>query len=169
MNDDFSLIHELIKNKEFYKAISDLINIKNHKINSRYAWDLNHAWYCVADCKYQIGDVHGAISAFRKAFYAASSDIECLLGIGNCYDTLNKPKLADRYFRKALSLNPIGRQKAVALVNLGNALYDQGKWSEALKYFTDISRRKDDIGAVARKNKTLAQAKLKSHNDRRSK
>lgn len=160
MKDNFDSVHNMIKQGDYIEAISELVNENSGKIKMPYAWDLNHAWYCVADCKFRLGDAAGAIPAFHKAYRSAPEDVECLLAIGNCYDALKRPRLAERYFRKALFLFPDGKKKTIALVNLGNALLDQKKWIEAIECFSAPSKRKDEIGTIARKNKAFAHTKL---------
>ena len=54
------------------------------------------------------------------------------------------------------------RNKAAVLVNLGNSLLDQHRWADAMECFTAPSKRKDDIGATARKNRAIAKANLKA-------
>lgn len=153
---DFSIVHALIKNGELEKALSKIINAKNGRINSEFLVDLNHAWYCVADCKFRLNDVFGAVSAFKKAYAANPQDIESLLAIANCYDALGRPKMSERFLRKAILLNPKGRNLAAVLVNLGNALMDQRRWLEAIDCFNIPSKRRDAIGSIARKNQALA-------------
>ncbi len=160
--DNFAPVHRLIKRGEFEEAIARLVDTETGRIRSEFASDTNHAWYCVADSKLRLGDASEAISAFKKAYRAAPEDVQCLLAIGNCYDMLKKPKLAERFLRKALLLNPIGRNKAAVLVNLGNSLLDQHRWADAMECFAAPSKRKDDIGATARKNRAIAKASLKA-------
>ena len=154
--DPFTAIHHLMKREEFAEAILALIDARTGRINLKFRVDINHAWYCVADSKYKIGDFSGALSSFKKALKDNPNDVESLLAIANCYDELKKPKLAERFLRKALALNPKGRIKAAALVNLGNALMDQNRWTDAIDHFGELCKRKDDIGTIARKNRSLA-------------
>lgn len=156
--DNFAPVHALIKMGRFEEAIAALVNAKTGRIRREFAWDKNHAWYCVADSKFRSGDASGAIPAFKKAYKAAPEDLQCLLAIGNCYDNLKKPRLAERFLRRALLLNPTGRKKAAVLVNLGNSLLDQHRWAEAVECFALPSKRTDEIGVTARKNRAFAKA-----------
>lgn len=159
-NDSFDAVHRLMKQGKLADAIAALVDPESGRIRREFAWDKNHAWYCVADSKFRLGDTSGAIRAFKKAYRAASEDVECLLAIGNCYDVLKKPKLAERFLRQALLLRPVGRTKAAVLVNLGNSLLDQRRWAEAAECFSMPSKRSDEIGAKAKRNRALAKAKL---------
>lgn len=158
--DNFVAVYKLLKMGKFEEAIAVLQDPATGRIRREFALNRNHAWYCVADSKFRSGDVRAAVSDFKKAYEADPEDVQCLLAIGNCYDELGKPKLAERFLHKALSLKPTGRTKAAVLVNLGNSLLDQQRWADALEYFAAPSRRKDEIGTVAKKNLALARAKL---------
>lgn len=165
-NDNFAPVHKLIKKGKFAEAVAALVDAETGRIKSEFAWDKNHAWYCVADSKLRQGDAHAAISAFKRAYKANPKDVEALLAIGNCYDALKRPKLAERFLRQALLLSPIGRDKAAILVNLGNSLLDQRRWGEAMECFAAPSKRTDDIGIKAKKNRAFAKAKLRSDSAR---
>jgi Flp pilus assembly protein TadD len=158
--DNFTRVHKLIKKGKFAEAIAELLDPGTGRIRGEFAWDRNHAWYCIADCKLRLGDAGSAVADFKKAYRADPDDVQCLLAVGNCYDTLGKPRLAERFLRKALLLQPTGRNKAAVLVNLGNSLLDQGRWAEAKEAFAAPSKRQDDIGATAKKNRALAKSKL---------
>jgi tetratricopeptide (TPR) repeat protein len=160
-DDCFALIHELTREGRFAEAIFLLLDARTGRINNHFAGDMNHAWYCVADSMFRLGDIRGSITAFKKALAFNPDDVECLLAIANCYDALRRPKLAERYLRKALVLKPKGRNKAAVLLNLGNALMDQLRWSDAIDCLNPLSKRKDDIGIAARKNRVLALGIMK--------
>lgn len=52
------------------------------------------------------------------------------MAIGKCYDALKRPKLAERYFRKALSVPArtlSAKSRAHATYNLANSLLDQAR------------------------------------------
>lgn len=160
--DNFAPVHDLIRGGLLTQALDQLLNIDSGRVRKDFVWDKNHAWYCIGDIKYRLGDMQGAIVGFKKAFKASPQDISCLLAIGNCYDALKKPRMAEKILRQALALNPTGRQKAAISVNLGNALFDQGRWLDAMECFMLPSRRRDDVGVIARKNLALAKERLKS-------
>ena len=116
----------------------------------------------MADCKFRMGDFAAAIPRFQKAYKADPGDGDCLLAIGNCHDALKKPRLAERYVRKALALGLRGRAQATAWVNLGNALLDQQRWAEAAACFEGPAKRRDAIGVAARKNQAWLRAQIES-------
>jgi len=68
---------------------------------------------------------HQSTEASRAASRALYSQGTCLLGD-------KKPAEAEAYFREALSLNP---DDADVLNNLGTAVWEQGRASEAMAYY----------------------------------
>jgi Flp pilus assembly protein TadD len=141
---------------QYKGAFRKLVDPESGRLRPAYVSDVNHAWYCVGDAQFKLGSFDDAIDAFRKAAKANPEDVECLIAIGNCYDELKRPKLAERTFRKALDLRSTGRTKASARVNLGNALLDQKKYQEAVEMFHPLTARRDDIGRIARANLKIA-------------
>lgn len=123
----FKNIHALIRRQDFDQALSLLQSGYNGKIRREFSHDRNHAWYCVGDIKYQKNDFRGAIKAFKNAFLIDSSDVACLIAIGNCYDQLRKFNLAARYFLRALGLSPRGKLSASPRFNLANALFEMNR------------------------------------------
>lgn len=151
-NKSFDAIHALQRVGRYLEVISTLIDSGTGCLRLPYRWDANHAWYCVGlaeleRCEFQIAAV-----AFRRAFKSNPADFQSLLALGNCYDELKKPKLAERIFNRALELSPSGKDKAALHVNLANALYDQQKFDEAIENYRFAANRRDAIGKVARRN-----------------
>ena len=148
----FESIHALLAKGQTSRALSRLLDRTSGKLRDAFAWDANHAWYCVGGAEFRRGNYQDAVQAFRKAFRADSSDVVCLIAIGNCYDAQHKPKLAERVWREALGLEPKGRNRATVVCNLGNALFDQKRYEEAAQCYSPLVKRRDDIGRMARKN-----------------
>lgn len=158
ISESFDHIHQLLKACKFDDAYSVLIDVKTGRLNSAYKWDANHAWYCVGLAEFDRLNYYKAANAFRRAYKYNTKDILSLLALGDCYDEMKRPKFAERYFREALKKNPKGEDRAALLFNLGNALFDQHKYSEALDFFRKVSRRSGETGEKARKN--LKRVKL---------
>ena len=152
----FDHIHELTANGLLNKARHQLVNTRTGQLRKGYAWDPNHAWYCVGDIQFRLSDFKGAVQAFRRAYQADQNDAQSLLAIGNCHDAMGKPRSSERVLRKALELKVTGRGKAAILFNLGNALFDQKKFDEAIAMYSQIQKRRDEIGKAGRKNLNLA-------------
>jgi tetratricopeptide (TPR) repeat protein len=157
----FNAIHDLLKDEKFNSAVRRLVQIGGTKLKSEFKHDANHAWYCVGDAEFKRGNYQIACAAFRRALKAEPTDVMCLLGVGNCYNEMKRPKLAERAFRNALALNTNGRLKASAEYNLANALYDQNQFDDALAIYKKVARRRDDIGELSRKNINLIKEATK--------
>lgn len=104
-------------------------------------------------------DFDSAKSSFKKSVRSRPDDIQALLAIGNCYDELRRPKLAERYFARALK--HLGKDKNklrnAIVLNLGNALFDQGRMNEAIKQYKKLKNAPLDIQQKAKRNIALAR------------
>jgi tetratricopeptide (TPR) repeat protein len=85
------------------------------------------------------------------------------MAIGDCYDELNRPKFAERYYRHALSVlttdNKGDRRFAITL-NLANSLFDQGRMTEAIKFYIKLADAPALIKRKAKRNLALAELNL---------
>ena len=100
----FSKVHAMLAARRYKVAIRTLVEPETGRLRPAYVSDINHAWYCVGDANFKLGNFEDAIHAFRKAARADIEDVQCLIAIGNCYDELGRPKFAERAFRKALGV-----------------------------------------------------------------
>jgi tetratricopeptide (TPR) repeat protein len=158
MKDCFSKLYPLIKSKK-YKEVLRLVCTEDGKnINSPYDSDINHSWYIIGDIHYKTENYDLAISAFKKAVSVREDDDEALLAIANCYSNQGKIQLAEKFLRKAITLKP----KESYLYNLGNALYDQSKYQEAIDLYKSISEEDTELHELAKKNIEHAKKKLKN-------
>jgi tetratricopeptide (TPR) repeat protein len=148
----FDLVHSLIRRRRYAIALGMLLNAGSGRIRVEFVWDRNHAWYCVGEIAFRQDNFVRAVNAFKNAFANGNTDVASLLAIGNCYDQMSRPALAERYFRRALALTPSRDDAATATYNLANALFDQRRYSEAMIFYKEVSRRRDEIGAKARRN-----------------
>ncbi|WP_167773015.1 tetratricopeptide repeat protein [Ramlibacter humi] len=148
---DFDDIHALLRAQQPRKALRRLLT-PDGGLRAGYFYDKNHAWYCVGCAHFDLGNYPDARSAFRKALRADSSDLQCLLAIGNCYDAEGKPKLAEKAFLSGLAMNPNRTISAKFKLNLANALFDQDRDTEALTLYKGLARRRDLVGDRARAN-----------------
>jgi tetratricopeptide (TPR) repeat protein len=159
----YALIYQLIKAGDYKLAIRSMVNLKSGRLKSPFKQDANHAWYCVGDAYFKSENFLEAITAFQRARKADPEDAMCFLALGNSYDAIGRPKLAERMFRQALVMHLDNFDRASALFNLGNALYDQCRYAEAIEQYQQLRMRKDEIGDKARKNITRARLKLKAN------
>ncbi len=124
------------------------------KERSRDSSDLNHSLYKKGCSFYDSKDYRKAIISFREALEYWPEDGEAWLALGNCYDANNKPKRAEKCFRQSLTYQT-GKIRNMALFNLGNSLYDQCLYKDAINYYDQISKS-DEIYGVAVINKKRA-------------
>lgn len=160
--DPFDRVHSLMKNGKFVNALRLLREPGANAISTSFRFDPNHAWYCVGDILYRQGDFKAASAAFKRSLSSRPDDAEALEAIGNCYDAQSRPKLAERYFRRALAVldKPLTVAKRSDITfNLANALYDQGRLDEAIDLYRQLEDGHRSIRQVAKKNLHLAEKK----------
>ncbi|WP_139237321.1 tetratricopeptide repeat protein [Polaromonas sp. YR568] len=148
----FDKIHSLLADGKATQALRHLLDSQTGRLRKEVAWDANHAWYCVGGAYFKLEDFKQAVQAYRKACRVNSQDALALWALGNSYDALARPKLAERAFRLALDQTMNERNKAAVLLNLGNALFDQKRFDEAGSVYLQVKGRRDEIGTKARKN-----------------
>lgn len=156
----FSDIHKMMKANQFKKTVNRLVDSSTGKLNNVFKADSNHAWYCVGLAKYYQREFRQAIEALRRALRNDPEDFMAMRVIGDCYDELGQPKFAERYYRKALTLSPRGAYKAALQYNLGNSLFDQKRFVEAISLYKMLNNRRDEIGRKAQTNLAVASRKL---------
>jgi tetratricopeptide (TPR) repeat protein len=149
----FDSINTLLKTGNAGKVRSRLIDPKTGRLKRSYAWNANHAWYCVGNADFSRENYEKATAAYRKSCNADPQGAQSLWALGNCYDAMKRPKLAERFFRKALQLDGVkNKDKAALWVNLGNSLFDQKRFQEAAAAYFPALERRDQIGRKARLN-----------------
>jgi tetratricopeptide (TPR) repeat protein len=116
-------------------------------------WNAHVEAYCRADVHYRAGRYRLALREFTRALALWSDDSDTLWAIGNCHGELSRPRLAERAFRKALTTADPEKRDAL-LFNLGNALFDQGKFTAAVRVYDRISP-KAPVAPSAGRNRQL--------------
>lgn len=157
MVDAFGPIYKLIRAHRYDEALALLLRPDATKLERRFRSDVNHAWYLVGDIYFKKGRFKDALIAFKKALRTKPDDYQALWAIGNCYSEIEMPAIAERYFRRALTYKPA--EKGL-IYNLGNALLDQGKFSEALRSFNEVCEKDKTLYRLAQKNATVAKKAL---------
>lgn len=165
----YAPIYELIRVGEYDLVVDRIVDINSGRLKKPFLQDANHAWYCVGDACFKAGRFLEAVVAFRRALKADPEDVMCFIALGNSYDAMGRPKLAERMLRRALVMRLDQNDRASILLNLGNALYDQNRYKDAIEEYEIIMDRKDQIGERARKNIALAKLKCKAILRRESK
>jgi tetratricopeptide (TPR) repeat protein len=110
--------------------------------------DFNHGWYVVGDLLYRKGEFEAAARAFDRSLSDRPDDHEALMALANCYFEIGMPGLSEKYLRIALKY----KESADLIYNLGNALFDQKKYAQAIKIYSKISEDSGEIFDLAQKN-----------------
>lgn len=118
-------------------------------------WEAHLKAYAAGDTLYKAERFRDALQKFRRALTLAPGNSDTLWAIAGCHDELGRPRLAERFYRAALQ-GAVQKDRAALYYNLGNALFDQGRFKEAIRCYSRVSARSDTIRA-ARKNMTRAK------------
>lgn len=100
-----------------------------------------------------IGDLPGALAAFRAALLVAPASVDALNGIGVAYDRLGRSDLARSFYDSALAIDPAA---AAVLVNLGLSLTLQGDDRGAIPFLQQAGATDRDPAAAATARRLLA-------------
>lgn len=158
MKDKFEYLHALLEKGNFSDVLKALLNERG-RINEPYDDDLNHAWYIAGDVYYQSGDLRKSLNAFKKALTNRTDDIEAMWAIAECYSDLGSPSEAESYIRKALSILP---ERCELIYNLGNALFDQKEYVEAIECYRKVmsTTKNGELAEQAQKNYDSAMKRI---------
>ncbi len=78
-----------------------------------------------------------ALAKFKKALKQNPDSVAAHNGIAILYETLGETRLAEKHYRKAVSLGP---KDSFALNNYGQYLCRTGRWKDAERYFKKATR-----------------------------
>lgn len=120
---------------------------------------LNNAAYSRGDESFRAQRYREALAHFREALEADLGDSASLFAMGNCYSALRKHERAENSFRQAITLAPSTEHPAL-LFNLGNALFDQGRFAEAVDVYAQVPHG-DKVWPACSRNLKLASERLK--------
>ncbi len=120
---------------------------------------LNNALYQAGDDLFKEGKYKEALSEFDKALEAWPTDSYAVWAIGNCYSEMGKPEQAEEHFREALKNIP-EKNKYDLIYNIGNALFDQRRFKEAIRLYEAIPKEHRTY-KMARRNIRAAQNSIK--------
>ena len=96
--------------------------------------DLNHAAYLRGDKLFKKGKFVDAAASFEIAIEEWPEDWQAMWALGNCITEMKKHRKAEQQFRKAIELADSEVLPNLHF-NLGNALFDQGKYGEAIQHY----------------------------------
>lgn len=152
------IIHPLLSQGRTDEALDLLYDPETDAIKPPYDSDLNHAWYIIGKGFDRRGEQTRAVAAFERALEEWPDDAEAHSMLGCLYSDIGNHGSAGHHFRRALALDPASDE---VKYNLANALFDQGKYEDAIALYQEISDAKSEAGRLARKNLKLAKSKLK--------
>jgi len=154
--DPFEEIYRLAGDGAFDAALGKLLDEAGARLVPPFDEDVNHAWYVVGDLYFKKGDFTAAARAFDRSVADRPDDHQALVALANCYSEIGSPSLTEKYLRLALKY-----KNDVSLVfNLGNALFDQGKYREAIELYKIIPVDSGDIFKFSQANIRRAEEKI---------
>lgn len=153
----YRTVFQLSRDSKWKQAIALMLDRKRTRLRPEFRSDGNHAWYVVGDLYWKDGDIGNALLAFRKAVRAWAEDVQALWAVGNCYSALGRHRMAERFFRRALKIDPANPSLAF---NLGNSLFDQKRYEEALPAYRLAAKRGSDVCTRAKRNIELVRRLL---------
>ncbi len=108
-----------------------------------------------------IGDVPGAMSAFRQALVQSPQSVDALNGLGVTYDRMGRYDLSRTYYESALAIDP---GAVLVLNNLGYSLYLQHDYKAAIPILQRVMGSTDAAArANAQRLLTLISAQIRNN------
>jgi len=120
--------------------------------------DPNHVAYLRGDKLFKQGKFADAAAFFRAAIEEWPEDWQAMWAVGNCFSELKKHRKAEEQFKDALQF-ATSEELPNLHFNLGNALFDQGKYLEAIEQYRQVSSG-HHIARSAANNIALAERRM---------
>ena len=120
--------------------------------------DRNHVAYRRGDKAFQARRYSEAISWFKEAIGEWAEDYQAHFALANSYSEAGKYRKAELAYREALRLSPETQRSSIQF-NLANALFDQGKFGDALNEFEALPRG-SSVHSAAMHNAALARMRV---------
>lgn len=155
-----SELAKLIEQHRYMDAVNLVVDKESQRLKGQFRHDGNHYWYIVGDLYWKLGSYESALIAFRRSHKCWPDDAQALWAMGNCYDKLRRPYLAARCFTRALVIDPANDSLRF---NLGNALFDLGKYVSAINEFKVIIQSNSILKDSAQRNLALAEKMLQEN------
>lgn len=146
--DAYDGIYALARRRDYRSALQAMVQPSTGRLTKEFSGDVNHSWYVVGDLLYRNGEHLRALRAFRRALRAWPEDPEAMWAIGDCYSELGRYKSAEMAYRRSVALKSDNR----VLFNLGNALFDQGKFRPAMEIYRSIKANDKTLASNVRRN-----------------
>lgn len=117
--------------------------------------DLNQVAYARGDRHFKGGRFREAAREFAIALAEWPEDWMAMHALSNSYSEMKKPRKAEKWLRQAIDLAPATEQAAL-LYCLGNALFDQQRYADAIEIWRQVPRG-DAISRLVANNIALAE------------
>lgn len=156
MENPFKDAHKALKQRQYRQVLASLLDSRG-RLKAAFKSYPNHAFYILGNIYYKKADYVGAIRYFRRSLNADKSDYQALWAIADCYSDSNRPRLAERYYLQALKLAKSNLSNL--RYNLGNALFDQGRYADAVSIYKTVGKGSTSYPR-ARKNLKLALTRM---------
>ena len=122
------------------------------------AQDPNHIAYVRGDRKFKERRYTDAAKYFMAALEEWPEDWMAMDALGNCYSEMKKPRKAEKWFRLAIENAPLENHVKLKY-NLGNALFDQQRFAEAIQMYREVPSG-HEIWRLAANNITASEKRL---------
>jgi tetratricopeptide (TPR) repeat protein len=122
------------------------------------ASELNHEAYSRGCDSYEREEYSRAKVIFEEALEYWPEDPQAWFALGNCHDSMKQPSRAEVCYLMSLKYSPEEARPNVYF-NLGNSLFDQGKYQEAVNCYSQIGGESKAYEA-AQRNLSLAKDRL---------
>lgn len=120
--------------------------------------DPNHVAYVRGDKKFKEDRFAEAAQFFLVALEEWPEGWQAMDALGNSYSEMKKTGKAEQWFRQAIEIAPF-ESRPNLIYSLGNALFDQGRFDEAMAIYCQVPRGHKTWG-LAEKNIALSKRSL---------
>jgi len=152
----FSKIYDLSNSGEFALISGEMLD-EAGEMRTQYRVDLNHAWYLVGDALLELEIYDEALVAFQKSYTEDDSDYMALMAQASCCSELGAYTAAELILKLAISLSD---ENSDHYYNLGNALFDQKKYQEAIDAYNQVFDSNRESFDLAQQNIAVAKMRL---------
>ncbi len=102
-----------------------------------FAFAHHYELYTSGDDAFRNGNISEARKFFQVALEYYPEDSDTWRALANCYAAMSKPRKAEECLRRALQF---ADEESIADINfdLGNCLFDQEKYAEAVQFYLQV-------------------------------
>ena len=122
------------------------------------AKELNREAYADGCDLYTANDYASAKRSFESALEYCPRDAQSWFALGNCHDCMSQPEKSETCYLMSLKYSK-GDAIPNVYYNLGNSLFDQGKYLQAVECYAAVTAG-SSAHSAAQKNMVLAKKRL---------